>query len=113
MVSLDKEEASGDPNLILCRMRDQNLSRTQAINQIIEEADTAVQRFLDHERQIPALCSSLALTPIERTAVHAYTDLMRTMIRGNCDWHRTAGRYSAQAQPLVPPTLLNRARQPQ
>jgi pentalenene synthase len=90
-------------------MREQNLPRTQAITQIVQEADTAVQRFLDHERQIPALCSSLALTASERTAVHEYTDVMRTMIRGNYDWHRTAGRYSSQARPLIAPTARSGA----
>ncbi|MEW2436050.1 hypothetical protein AB0952_18125 [Streptomyces caniferus] len=102
--SLDKEEAAGEPNLILMHMRDQQLSRTQAISQTVKEADNTAQRFRDHERQIPQLCTDLALSTADRAAVRSYVDVMRALIRGHYDWSRTAGRYSPQAKPLIAAT---------
>ncbi len=101
VVSLAKEEAAGEPNLILSLMRHEHLTRTQAINRLIEQADTAAQRFLDLERHTPQLCDSLALNADERSAVRSYQEVMRALMRGNYDWSCTAGRYSPDAKPLI------------
>ncbi|MFE5084456.1 terpene synthase family protein [Streptomyces mirabilis] len=102
VVSLEKEEAAGEANLILALMDHHDLTRTQAIDTLVKTADTAVLRFLDHERQIPQLCERLSLSLVQSAAVRQYAALMSALIRGNYDWSRTAGRYSPGAKPLTP-----------
>jgi hypothetical protein len=100
VISLEKEEAAGEPNLILKLMQHHDLTRSQATAKIVARADTAAERFRDLQRQIPHLCDTLALTTAERSAVRHYADLMSTLIRGNYDWSQTAGRYAPGAEPL-------------
>jgi hypothetical protein len=103
VVSLAKEEAAGEPNLILSLMRHEHLTRTQAINRLIEQADTAAQRFLHLEQHTPQLCDTLALSATECSAVRSYQELMRALMRGHYDWACTAGRYSPGAKRLIAP----------
>ncbi|WP_048579590.1 terpene synthase family protein [Streptomyces viridochromogenes] len=101
VVSLEKEEAAGEPNLILSLMRHHGLARTAAIDDMIGQADALAQRFFDLQNTIPQLCQALALTPPERSAVQRFVALMRALIRGNYDWSRAAGRYTPTAKPLT------------
>ncbi|MFE6867682.1 pentalenene synthase [Kitasatospora sp. NPDC057692] len=97
LVSLEKEEARGDPhNLVLVLRRERGLSRGAAIEEVGRMRADCVERFTVLEEQLPQECDRLGLTAVERDLLDRYRhDALRSLIRGVHDWAQQAGRYTA------------------
>lgn len=96
LVSLEKEEARGDPhNLVLVLRRERGLSRDAAVEEVARMRADRVRGFTDLEERLPQECDRLGLTPAERDLLDRYRhDALRTLIRGVHDWAQRAGRYT-------------------
>jgi pentalenene synthase len=96
--SVEKEEARREVhNLVLIVERIRRCSRAEAIEALIEMASQRVSRFLEREKEIPALCETLALPVQSSISVDRYADAMRAWMRGNYDWERRSGRYAPES----------------
>ncbi|MFF8774293.1 pentalenene synthase [Kitasatospora sp. NPDC015120] len=97
LVSLEKEEARGDPhNLVLVLRRERGLSRDAAIEEVSRMRADCVERFTALEDRLPQECDRLGLTAVERDLLDRYRhDALRSLIRGVHDWAQQAGRYTA------------------
>ncbi|MEV5678201.1 pentalenene synthase [Streptomyces sp. NPDC052179] len=96
IISLEKEEALGDNNLVLIIEREEHCSRTESIALICDMIRARTERFLALERQLPQLCDSLGLDEAERASQRRYQDdALRTVMRGAHDWQQHCSRYAS------------------
>ncbi|MEU1259999.1 pentalenene synthase [Streptomyces chartreusis] len=94
VMSLENDDARGDPNLVHSLMRERNCSRQEAIRLAVVLVQTAVSQLFEQVQRIPRFCSRLGLTSAESEMVQRYAVAMFTWIRGSYDWSRINGRYS-------------------
>jgi pentalenene synthase len=94
VMSLENDDARGDPNLVHSLMREHRCSRQEAIGMAVALVQTAVGKLFEHVKRIPLFCSRLGLTSAESEKVQDYATAMFTWIRGSYDWSRRNGRYS-------------------
>ncbi|MER5768585.1 terpene synthase family protein [Streptomyces sp. NPDC001985] len=97
--SLERDTARGDANLITSLVHHRGYSLRQSLAETVRRADRTLERFLQLESGLPKFCDALDLTVTERADVHRYGDAMRSLIRGDHDWHRAAGRYTTEGPP--------------
>ncbi|MFI5987531.1 hypothetical protein ACIBEA_42545 [Streptomyces sp. NPDC051555] len=93
--SLEKEEADGDHNLIHCIMRSRNCSQPDAIDEVVETANSLIAEFIDLTQKVPQMCRGLNLSAAERSTVERSAATIRTFFRANYDWGFSAGRYTS------------------
>ncbi|MFH0517054.1 pentalenene synthase [Streptomyces sp. M41] len=105
VMSLENDDARGDPNLVHCLIRQRNCSRQEAIRLAISLVQTAVGQLFEQVRRIPLFCSRLGLTSTESEKVHRYATAMFTWIRGSYDWSRNNGRYSPRTAGDLSPNV--------
>ncbi|MFJ7076596.1 pentalenene synthase [Streptomyces sp. NPDC098781] len=94
VMSLENDDARGDPNLVHCLMRESDCSRQEAIRMAVTLVQAAVDQLGEQVSWIPQFCSRLRLTDAESEKVQRYAAAMFTWIRGSYDWSRNNGRYS-------------------
>ncbi|RLU81821.1 hypothetical protein CTZ27_31975 [Streptomyces griseocarneus] len=92
--SLEKDEARDEVNLARLLMDHHGWSRPAALAAMRRRADSCMETFLTTERELTSICTRLGLGTGESHRVAAYTDALRTWLRGAHDWHHSAGRYS-------------------
>ncbi|MFE6099611.1 pentalenene synthase [Streptomyces laurentii] len=97
LVSLEKEEARGDPhNLVLVLRRERGLSRDAAIEEVARLRADCVKAFTAIEDRLPRECDGLGFTAVEKSLLDRYRhDALRSLVRGVHDWAQQAGRYTA------------------
>lgn len=94
IVSVEKEEALGDVNLVLLLERERGCSRTETVLRMSEMVAQRSDRFVALEREIPKLADDLGLNDEERVALERYDrDALQTLMRGAYDWDQRAERY--------------------
>jgi len=103
IVSLEKEEAGGEPNLVLQLQRENSWSRAHTITMIAKMIRGLSVRFLALEGQLSGLYRELDLDERQRESLHLYrTDALRTLMRGAHDWGLHSGRYTVAPAVDVP-----------
>ncbi len=103
IVSVEKEEAVGDDNLVLHIEREMGCTRDGAIDVICGMIRERAERFLDLEERLPWLGSYLALNPAERHALERFrTDALHTVMRGAHDWQQRSHRYASPHRVAAP-----------
>jgi pentalenene synthase len=111
--SLEKEESRGEANLVHLLMREQQCSRTDAIQRVTEMADARMTRLVTMESGVPEFCERLGLREPTRSAVMRHAESTRNLVRGSYYWHRIADRYRApgplDAEDLISPRLTSSA----
>lgn len=96
IASVEKEEASGECNLILQLQRENGCSRSRAITMIAEIIRKNSEEFLDLERRFPGLCREAGFDERHQLILDRYrVDVLRSMMRGAYDWGKKSGRYAA------------------
>jgi hypothetical protein len=100
VLSLDKEEAAGDPhNLVFVMEREQGTAREHTLRNIQARVRRWTDEFVTREGSVALLCDTLDLSTAERTAVYQLLRAMRTTMRGNYDWCRGSVRYNVSTAP--------------
>ncbi|MET9907796.1 pentalenene synthase [Streptomyces sp. NPDC006476] len=94
VMSLENDDARGDPNLVHCLVQERDCSRPEAIEMAVALVQSAVARLFALAKRIPLFCARLGLTSDETEKVRRYASAMITWIRGSYDWSRINGRYS-------------------
>jgi pentalenene synthase len=95
IVSVEKEEARGDLNLVLLHERETGMTRDLTIKAIADMVRMRSERFLSVEEQLPRLYGELNLDMDEQEAAERYsTDALQSLMRGAYDWDQKAGRYT-------------------
>jgi pentalenene synthase len=94
VMSLENDDARGDPNLVHCLVRERDCSRPEAIEMAVALVQSAVARLFALAKRTPLFCTRLGLTSDETDKVRRYASAMITWIRGSYDWSRINGRYS-------------------
>lgn len=99
--SLEKEEARGDmDNLVLVIEHTQHRTRDEAVTAAQQEVHRCCTRFQQLAREIPAMCTHLALPAPQRTAVETYVDVMTAWISGYHAWETETLRYTTALKAL-------------
>lgn len=99
--SLEKEEARGDmDNLVLVIEHTQHCPRDQAIATAQREVHRRCTRFRQLAREVPAMCTHLALPAHQRADVDTYVNVMTAWIRGYHAWETETLRYTTALQAL-------------
>ncbi|MEV5650246.1 hypothetical protein AB0L57_18520 [Nocardia sp. NPDC052254] len=94
IISVEKEAAIGDRNLVLTVEQQRDLGRTAAIDVVLDMIRERSEQFLLLESRLDQMCETLELTEAEHAAVMRYqTDAVRTVMRGAHDWQQTSLRY--------------------
>ena len=94
IVSVEKEDAVGDVNLVLLLESERGCSRAEAVDRMCVMVAERSDRFVALERELPALAHGLGLDGGERAALERYDrDALRTLMRGAYDWDQQAERY--------------------
>ncbi|GHG62631.1 hypothetical protein [Streptomyces griseocarneus] len=83
---------------MLIIQREQGVSEQRAIGHITAMAREHVERFLNLEHSIPALCRELRLNPGQTGHEHRYTEGMRHWMRDCYDWESATARYRADSR---------------
>lgn len=97
IVSVEKEDAVGDVNLVLLLERRRGCSRAEAVRAMCDMVAQRSDRFVALERQLPALAGGTGLDDGERAALERYDrDALRTLMRGAYDWDQHAERYGPE-----------------
>ncbi|MGC0342053.1 terpene synthase family protein [Streptomyces sp. SLBN-8D4] len=105
VMSLENDDARGDPNLVRCLMQQRNCSREEAIRLAIILVQTTVGQLLEQMKLIPLFCARLGLTSAEAEKVQRYASALFTWIRGSYDWSRSNGRYSPRTASALSPNV--------
>lgn len=101
IISLEKEEALGDNNLVLTYERAHGCSRSESISAVTALLAQRTEHLLALEAELPDFCAGLALDRAGTKAVHRYQyDAIRTVMRGAHDWQQGSDRYSSAYLPL-------------
>ncbi|MGV9643890.1 terpene synthase family protein [Streptomyces sp. NPDC003514] len=103
IMSLENDDARGDPNLVHCLMRQRDCSRQEAIPMAVALVQSSVARLHEQARTIPLFSSRLGLTGAQSEKLHRYATAMLTWIRGSYDWSRSNGRYSPHTADALSP----------
>jgi pentalenene synthase len=110
--SVEKEEAVGDlNNMVLIVERLLGCDRAKAVVVVGQMLKDRTERFVITESAIPALCTTLYLSTMQRHAVERYlADALRTVMRGDIDWAEGSSRYDTESSetgahptPVPPP----------
>ncbi|ANW22377.1 1,8-cineole synthase (plasmid) [Streptomyces clavuligerus] len=108
VLSLEKEEAHGDPhNLVLVIQHERQSTRQQALATARRMIDEWTDTFIRTEPRLPALCGRLGIPLADRTSLYTAVEGMRAAIRGNYDWCAETNRYAVHR-----PTGTGRATTP-
>ncbi|MFF5761272.1 terpene cyclase [Streptomyces tanashiensis] len=92
--SYAQELARGDvANLVMIVREERGGTPEQAAVQVMREAQTMVDRFVELSAEVPGICDLLGLTPAAREAAHRYVDGLAAWIAGYHRWERDTGRY--------------------
>ncbi|MFF1304288.1 pentalenene synthase [Streptomyces sp. NPDC058307] len=105
VMSLENDDARGDPNLVRCLMRQSNCSREEAIRVTVSLIQTKVGQLFDQMKLIPLFCARLGLKSTESEKVQRYASALFTWIRGSYDWSRSNGRYSPRTASALSPNM--------
>jgi pentalenene synthase len=104
IISLEKEEAVGDNNLVLITEHESACSRSAAIERICGLIRERTERFVALECLLPVLCDGIALDRPERAALQRYlTDALLPVMRGAHDWQQHCIRYTPAYMRLTEP----------
>ncbi|MEU7386533.1 terpene synthase family protein [Streptomyces tanashiensis] len=92
--SYAQELARGDvANLVMIVREERGGTPEQAAVQVMREAQTMVDRFVELSAEVPGICDLLGLTPAAREAAHRYVDGLAAWIAGYHRWEIDTGRY--------------------
>ncbi|MEU0942225.1 pentalenene synthase [Streptomyces canus] len=105
VMSLENDDARGDPNLVRSLMQQRNCSREEAIRLAITLVQTTVSQLFEQMKLIPLFCARLGLTSTEAEKVQRYGSALFTWIRGSYDWSRSNGRYSPRTASALSPNV--------
>jgi pentalenene synthase len=105
VMSLENDDARGDPNLVRSLMRQRHCSREEAIKLAIILVQTTVSQLFEQTKLTPMFCARLGLTSTESEKVQRYTSALFTWIRGSYDWSRSNGRYSPRTASTLSPNV--------
>lgn len=105
VMSLENDDARGDPNLVHCLMRQRNCSREEAIRLAIKIIQTTVSQLFEQMKLTPLFCARLGLTSADTNNVDRYTSALCSWIRGSYDWSRSNGRYSPRTASALGPDM--------
>ncbi|SEG99756.1 germacradienol/geosmin synthase [Nonomuraea solani] len=100
--SLEREERRGDShNLVTVLMRHRGCSRAAAIDEAVRMTADRLAAYLHLESRVPRLCDELGMAQNQRAATDVGVAGIRNWIRGNYDWARNTGRYTANRSDVV------------
>ncbi|KQW01891.1 pentalenene synthase [Streptomyces sp. Root369] len=105
VMSLENDDARGDPNLVNCLMLQRNCSRSEAIRMAIILVQKTVSQLFEQMKLVPRFCARLGLTSSESEKVQRYAAALLTWIRGSYDWSRSNGRYSPRTASALSPNM--------
>ncbi|MFF1510384.1 terpene cyclase [Streptomyces sp. NPDC058326] len=92
--SYAQELARGDvANLVMIVREERGGTPEEAAGQVMREAQTMVDRFVELSSQVPEICDLLGLTPAAREAAGRYVDGLAAWIAGYHRWEIDTGRY--------------------
>ncbi|MEU4115530.1 pentalenene synthase [Kitasatospora sp. NPDC028055] len=94
--ALERDEASGRPNLVLSLMHHQGRARPEALREVGDTARRSVETFLQLHACLPQLERDLGGRVPE---LARYADAHAAWIRGYHDWGRTAPCYEDVRRP--------------
>jgi pentalenene synthase/avermitilol synthase len=99
--SLEKEEARGDmDNLVLVLEHARHCTREEAVAAAQREVHRRCTRFQELAREVPAMCTHLALPDARRAAVTIYVDVLSAWISGYHAWETETLRYTTALEVL-------------
>jgi pentalenene synthase len=105
VMSLENDDARGDPNLVRSLMQQRHCSREEAIKLAIALVQTTVSQLFEQMKLTPMFCARLGLTSTQSEKVQRYASAMFTWIRGSYDWSRSNGRYSPRTASTLSPNV--------
>jgi pentalenene synthase len=79
VMSLENDDARGDPNLVRSLMRQRHCSREEAIKLAIILVQTTVSQLFEQTKLTPMFCARLGLTSTESEKVQRYTSARRCL----------------------------------
>ncbi|MFF0477552.1 terpene cyclase [Streptomyces sp. NPDC004284] len=92
--SYAQELARGDvANLVMIVREERGGTPEEAAVQVMREAQTMVDRFVELSDEVPEICELLGLAPAAREAAHRYVDGLAAWIAGYHRWEIDTGRY--------------------
>ncbi|WP_052498859.1 terpene synthase family protein [Streptomyces vietnamensis] len=92
--SYAQELARGDvANLVMIVREERGGSPEEAAVQVMREAQTMVDRFVELSSEVPEICDLLGLAPAAREAASRYVDGLAAWIAGYHRWEIDTGRY--------------------
>ncbi|MFH8621769.1 hypothetical protein ACH4A8_07615 [Streptomyces vietnamensis] len=92
--SYAQELARGDvANLVMIVREERGGSPEEAAAQVMREAQTMVDRFVELSSEVPEICDLLGLAPAAREAARRYVDGLAAWIAGYHRWEIDTGRY--------------------
>ncbi|MFD9613396.1 terpene synthase family protein [Streptomyces sp. NPDC004288] len=92
--SYAQELARGDvANMVMIVRAERGGTPDEAAVQVMREAQTMVDRFVELSSEVPAICEVLGLGPAAREAAHRYVDGLAAWISGYHRWEIDTGRY--------------------
>ena len=97
IVSVEKEEAIGDVNLVLLLQAERRCSRAAALDLMCTMVEERTNRFTALEPGLSALAASLGPDDASSEILRRYDhDALRTLMRGAYDWDQHAERYGGE-----------------
>lgn len=95
--SLEREQAQGEVhNVILVLRAEHQCSLEEAVKLTCQIVDTRLFRFKELDDGFCETGSRLNLDALQWENVERYIDGLRSLMRGNYDWSRITGRYTAK-----------------
>ena len=92
--SYAQELARGDvANLVMIVRGERGGTPEEAAVEVMREAQTMVDRFVELSAQLPEICDLLGLAPAGREAARRYVDGLAAWIAGYHRWEVDTGRY--------------------
>lgn len=101
--SFERERRRGDGhNLVVVLRQERGCSWDEAVAEACRITESELDRYLELEARIPAVCEELGLREDERHAVRMGVEAIQHWINGNYEWALNTGRYaSAKAGPAA------------
>ncbi|MDI2131137.1 terpene synthase family protein [Yinghuangia seranimata] len=94
VLTLEKETATGDLlNLVTVLRAAHGGRRSDALARAQALMEGRLDDFLRAERDVPNLCTALALDPAQRQSLTACVDVLRAWMRGHAAWGLATSRY--------------------
>ncbi|MFI0985968.1 terpene synthase family protein, partial [Streptomyces exfoliatus] len=92
--SYAQELARGDvANMVMIVREERGGTPEEAAVEVMREAQTMVDRFVELSTQVPEICDLLGLPPAGREAARRYVDGLAAWIAGYHRWEIATGRY--------------------